>query len=105
MKRGGIGRCDTYYDLLESHGRTDRGSKIEGQAAGGWGLVASGWGWPLHCHFDGRSGVEKSSCRMGLGSWQLKLLNCKWIMMAAPFYRRGAFLYKTNAVEIAYRNI
>lgn len=26
MRRGGIGRCDTYYDLLESHGRTDRGS-------------------------------------------------------------------------------
>ena len=33
----------------------------------------------------------------GASSWLLKLLNCKRIMMAAPFYRRGAFLYKTNA--------
>lgn len=56
MRRGVIGRCDTYYDLLESHGRTDRGSKIEagigigigiedrgapdGAVAGSWWLVA-----------------------------------------------------------------
>ena len=33
----------------------------------------------------------------GASSWLLKLLNCKRIMMAAPFYWRGAFLYKTNA--------
>lgn len=44
MRRGVIGRCDTYYDLLESHGRTDRGSKIEGRltVAGSWWLVAGG---------------------------------------------------------------
>lgn len=29
MRRGSIGRCDTYYDLLESHGRD-------------WKLVAGG---------------------------------------------------------------
>lgn len=45
MRRGGIGRCDTYYDLLESHGRTDRGSKIEGRLTVRWGMgLESGFG-------------------------------------------------------------
>lgn len=38
MKRGVIGRCDTYYDLLENHGRRDRGSKIEAGAGIGIGI-------------------------------------------------------------------
>ena len=42
MKRGGIGRCDTYYDLLESHGRTDRGSGPgSGSGSGGRHIVIS----------------------------------------------------------------
>ena len=39
----------------------------------------------------------------GASSWLLKLLNCKWIMVAAPFYRRGAFLYKTNAYNLWFQ--
>ena len=39
----------------------------------------------------------------GAGSWLLKLLNCKRIMMAAPFYWRGAFLYKTNAYNLWFQ--
>ena len=39
----------------------------------------------------------------GASSWLLKLLNCKWILMAAPFYRRGAFLYKTNAYNLWFQ--
>ena len=39
----------------------------------------------------------------GASSWLLKLLNCKRIMMAAPFYRRGAFLYKTNAYNLWFQ--
>ncbi len=39
----------------------------------------------------------------GASSWLLKLLNCKRIMMAAPFYWRGAFLYKTNAYNLWFQ--
>ena len=39
----------------------------------------------------------------GASSWLLKLLNCKRIMRAAPFYWRGAFLYKTNAYNLWFQ--